>query len=233
MRIVSDINVLIADELPIVRCGLVRFLEKQPGMQVCGEYISPAELVRDAHVSRPSVVIIDAFSQKARELHPVKELISNGFENVLTFSSQATWDDVREFMSAGGLGVVSKSASLNELATAICSVAEGKTWISPSFRSVSPARRPASDDIPDMSPREEEIAVLVAQGFTSGEIADRLCLSRRTVENHRYRIFRKLGIHSRSQLVRYALNCGLLKIEVSGRQTYSSSKDGSKDSINC
>lgn len=202
--------VLVVDAQPVVRWGIADFLEHNAGYRVCGEAGSVAEAAELIDALLPNVVVIDP-SGSDPGLVELMRTLSQSAIGVVAFSSQENWNHVRSFIDLGGKGFVSKRSELSELASAVAAAAAGREWISPAVRRA--ARRTADGDvgkIGKLSAREVEIAELVARGLTSTQIADQLCVSLKTVETHRYRIFKKLGISTRAQLVDYALQNGIL-----------------------
>ena len=202
-------RVFIFEEHPATLWGLKHFLETRGDIAIVGEAQSAGEALKLIAKLDPDVVIADIALSDHDGMQFVKEIAAGGSRKVLAFSASGTWDRIEGFMQAGGLGFVSKRCSPEELITALDAVCQGRRWISPALRKVKPATLPHGRR-DGLSPREREVVTLVARGLTSRQIADQLCVSIKTIETHRYRIFRELHIQNRAQLVNYAIEHGML-----------------------
>lgn len=204
-------TVLIVEEHPVTRWGLRHFLETRKNINIIGEANTAAEAREKIYRHNPDVIIMDIILPDCDGITFVKEVCSSGSRKVIGFTAADTWDRVERFLQAGGLGFLTKRCPPDELITALEAVLQNRQWISPSLRSVAPsATTVPTDNDKILSPREREVTALVARGLTSRQIADQLCVSLKTVETHRYRIFRELQIKSRAQLVSYAIQNGLM-----------------------
>lgn len=207
----TSIGVLIVEEHPVTRWGLRHFLETRTDIEVIGEASCLTEAFDQIQLHGPDVIIMDIVFPDGDGLAAVEEITLDRSRRVLAFSAHDSWDRVQKFIKAGGLGFVTKRCPPDELLCAIEAVSRGRQWISPSVRKVSGnSNRKCGEDGNALSPRETEVAALVARGLTSRQIADQLCVSLKTIETHRYRIFKELQIKSRAQLVNYAIRHGLL-----------------------
>lgn len=207
MNTTSKTSILILDEHPIVRLGIRDYLSREANVAVLGEAASVADALVQARLCRPDVIVADVSlvsEDTALATHALSREAKNG---VLAFCTCDTWDCAQECLNAGAGGFVPKRSPMSELLAAVRIVSRGGTYISPSLRRVE--LDPANAG--GLSTRECEIAALVAQGLTSVQIAEQLCISRRTVETHRSRVMKKLGLRCRSQLVVYARDNGLLR----------------------
>lgn len=205
------INVLIVEEHPVTRWGLRHFLETRNNITVVGEASTASEARVAISKLKPDVVILDIILPDGDGIELTKEIALENIRRVMAFSAADTWDRVEKFLQAGGLCFVTKRCPPEEFIQALDAVAQNRKWISPSLRNAKPPS--AADRIKhehSLSPREREVVALVARGLTSRQIADQLCVSLKTVETHRYRIFRELQIKSRAQLVSYAIQNGML-----------------------
>ncbi|MCE5314686.1 MAG: response regulator transcription factor [Armatimonadota bacterium] len=219
----NTISVLIVDEQPVIRWGLQHFLENQANIKVLGEAASISEAFDKVYALKPQVVIIDAWIPGEDGIAATHEFARNTNSRILAFSSRETWDCVESFLNAGGIGFVTKRCPPDEIISAIRAVAVGQRWISPILRKI--CSRTHRNSKLGLSPREQEVASLVAHGLTSRQIADQLCVSLKTIETHRYRIFKQLKITTRSELVNYAIENGLLgKASVKNKGSKSSAK---------
>lgn len=207
----SPISVLIVDEHPVTRWGLSRFLETYKNLSIVGEASSIEEMFEQVRLHNPDIVLMDTLIPGGDAIQATRDLIASGSKRVLAFTARDSWEHVERFLDAGGLGFVPKRCPPDELLQALSAVADHRQWISPSMRhKAGTLRRDAGSSRPVLSPREQEVAVLVARGLTSRQIADQLCVSLKTVETHRYRIFKDLGIENRAELVNYVIENGLL-----------------------
>lgn len=204
------VKVLVADAHPLVRWALREFLNGRGNFEVTGEAGSVAEALSLLRSREVDVVITDLSLTDGSAAEVAAEFAKQGMPRVLAFSQQDTWDRVQAFLDAGGLGFVPKRSSLNELVEAVQAVANNRRWISPSVRAVVPAANKGGENGDcALSTREREIVSLVAKGLTSKQIADQLCVSLKTIESHRYRVFKKLNIQRVAQLADYAVKHGL------------------------
>ena len=207
MQYRQTITVLIVDEQPIVRWGIQHFLQTQQ-IRVIGEAQSLSEALVTLQHLEPDVIILDTILPDADIVTALQKLTTDKPRRILAFSSKDSWDYVEKFINAGGLGFVPKRTEPDELVSAIIAVASNQPWISPSIRKITTGKTHVSDI--KLSKREREVVVLIARGLTSRQIADQLCVSLKTVETHRYRIFKHLNIQSRAELVNFAFEHGLL-----------------------
>ena len=216
----SPIRVLIADDHAVLRAGLRMLIGSQPDMEVVGEAADGEEAVRQAVETRPDVALMDITMPGIGGIKAVERLRQARPETrVLVLTMHDVPAYLRSVLAAGASGYVVKRAADSELLSAIRGVHRGRTVLDPALatrvvqgglrkrNAVSPtAKGPSSV----LSQREREVLELVAQGFTNQQIADRLGLSVKTVETYRSRLVEKLGLRSRADLVRYALDSGLL-----------------------
>ncbi|MHB0913727.1 MAG: response regulator transcription factor [Armatimonadota bacterium] len=202
----NRIALLIVDQLAVVRRGLREILRSEPGITIVGEAAGIPEALSLAERLHPDVVMMDMVAPYDTMYQAVRTLRTRTKARSLAFAGSDDWVAVKPFMESGGMGYLSKRSSEAEIIKAIKSVQAGATYISPLLRQLSETPRYATA----LSKRECEIMSLIALGYTGLQIADRLCISPKTVETHRARISSKLGLQSRAQLVQYALNNGLI-----------------------
>lgn len=197
-------RLLIADDHRVVRSGLRLLLQTQPHLAVVGEASSGAEAVDLARREQPDLVILDLAMPGGSGLVYLKELARLAKVLVLTMHDDVAY--VRQVMQAGGSGYVLKEAADVELLAAIEAVAAGQTYIYPTLAArLIKAEAPRESQTATLSPRELEVLRLVALGHTNQEMAEQLQVGVRTVETYKNRVCEKLGLHTRSELVRYAL----------------------------
>lgn len=197
-------RILIADDHRVVRTGLRMLLESHPGFEVVGEASNGLETLQMTRRLRPDLVILDISMPNGSGLAYLRELSPLTRVLVLTMHDDAAY--VRQVVQAGGSGYVLKEAADVELLSAIQHVMSGQTYIYPTLaaRLVEHKASRSGTAVP-LSPRELEVLRLVALGHTNQEIATRLGVGVRTVETYKSRICEKLGVYTRSEMVRYAL----------------------------
>lgn len=206
----SPIRVVIADDHAVVRRGLKHVLESEPDLEVVAEAANLTDARRYVLGHHPDVLVLDLNLPEGLSLGSIPELRAE-FPNtqivVLTMQNEPAY--ARRALSAGALGYVLKEAAESELVEALRRAAAGDTYLNPRLGARLAAEPPPGP--PDgLSDRELEVLRMIALGHTNAEIAEELYLSVRTVETHRAHIQQKLRLGSRSELVRYALDHGLL-----------------------
>lgn len=207
----GDISVVLADDHAVVRSALRMLLETEAGIAVVAEAESAASAVRYVGGHRPAVLILDINMPGGSGLAAVPEIRATSPETeIVVLTMQEETASARQALQAGVLGYILKEAASEELVKAVRLAAEGKTYLQPELG----ARLAAEPELPppdNLSGRELEVLRLIALGHTNNEIAEGLFLSVRTVESHRAHIQQKLGMTSRAELVRYALDRGLIE----------------------
>jgi DNA-binding NarL/FixJ family response regulator len=214
------IRVLVADDHAVLRAGLKMLIGGQPDMEVVAEAGDGEEALRRAKDTRPDVAIMDMTMPGAGGIQAIERLRAACPETrVLVLTMHDVPAYLRAALAAGASGYVVKRAADAELLSAIRGVARGRTVLDPGLatRVVEgglgprvPSGRPKGAGAASLlSQREREVLDRVAQGYTNQQIADHLGLSVKTVETYRSRLVEKLGLRSRADLVRYALDSGL------------------------
>jgi two-component system, NarL family, response regulator NreC len=203
------INIVLADDHEVVRAGLRLLLQGEETMHVVGEAGDVPGALRLVESRRPDVLVLDLNMPGPSSLEVIAEVKDKCAVVILTMQSDPAF--AREALQAGARGYVLKHAAGTELVQAIRAAAGGGTWLNPDLG----ARMAATPDGPsgalaELSDREIDVLRLIALGHTNSEIADQLYLSVRTVETHRARIQQKLGVSTRAELVRYALDNDLI-----------------------
>jgi two-component system response regulator NreC len=201
-------RILLVEDHQMVREGLRSRLAGEPDFEVVGEAAEGAQAVRLAAELAPHVVVMDIGLAGLSGIEATKRLVRARPEVVVVALSMH--DDaptVNRALRAGARGYVLKGSGVAALCQAIRTVLRGETYLSPALSEyVLPAYlKRGGEDVDPLSDRENEILALVAEGFTGRQVAERLGLKPKTVENHRARIMEKLGIHTTAGLVRYAL----------------------------
>jgi two-component system, NarL family, response regulator NreC len=206
----EPIRLVLADDHRAVRRSMRLLLESELDVHVIAEAEDVVTAVRHVTTHKPHVLLLDLRMPNGSSVEVIRRV---RHEAPATEIVIATMDDspqfARQAIDAGAIGFVIKDSADTELAAAIRCAARGEEYISPRVKAQLDALR-RGVDVDDLSPREVEVLRLIALGLTSGEISHRLHLSRRTVEAHRRRIHRKLGLGKRSQLVSYALTHHLI-----------------------
>lgn len=210
----NPVTVLVVEDQTAIRQMLVTFVTAMPGFTVVGEAGGVEEALRVAQETKPRVVVLDWMLLGGLGLDFLRAVRIDPPPFVLVFSANTTDLAVRESLSAGAKGYIEKTASFSEFTAALRSVAAGESYFGPIAtrniqRIVGGNEKPTSA-VPDLSPRERDVLRFVAEGLSSKEIADRLSLSVRTVENHRANITRRTGLRSVAQLTLHAVRLGLV-----------------------
>jgi two-component system, NarL family, response regulator NreC len=209
----NALTVVLADDHEVVRSGLRLLLESEPGVEVAAEAGDVASAVAAVERHRPDVLVLDLHMPGEASLPAIprlRELCPD--TRVVVLTAQRDPSFAGEAMRLGTAGYVPKEAAGRQLVRAIRTAAEGGTYLEPRLGArlaadSAAARRAA----PELTERELEVLRLIARGQTNREVAERLFLSVRTVEGHRARIQRKLGLSRRSDLVEYVLERGLVE----------------------
>jgi DNA-binding NarL/FixJ family response regulator len=210
----NPVRVLICDDHALVRAGIAKLLEAEGGISVVGEAAGGDEAVEMTRELTPEVVLLDVVMPGRSGIDVLPDLLAVGSASrVLVLSMQDDPAYVREAFAAGANGYLLKEAADTELVQAIHEVAAGRRYVHPLLgarlaAAESAAARGALSD--PLSEREHEVLRLLALGHTNQEIAKLLFISIRTAETHRARIMHKLGLKSRAEIVRYALETGAL-----------------------
>ena len=226
-------RLLIVDDHPIWRDGVARDLQ-EAGLAVVGTAGDGAQALRVAAATRPQVVLLDLHLPDLPGAEVIQRLLAlDASIRILVLSASGERQDVLDAMTAGATGYLVKSARLTELVAAVQTVARGDSVFTPGLAGLvlgeyrrlaaggdtaadaAPAEGAAGDAaagepaIPRLTTRETQILKLIATGMTYPQIAERLVLSPRTVQNHVQNTLVKLQLHNKAQLVRYALEQGL------------------------
>jgi DNA-binding NarL/FixJ family response regulator len=210
----EPLRVLIVDDHPVWRDGIRGDLERSGVAAVVGEAGDGGEAIELAHETMPDVVLMDLRLPTVPGVEAIRQIVEDlPHVRVLVLSATGEEADVLEAVKVGATGYLLKSATATEIAEAVETVSRGE----PVFPSglaglvLSEFRRVASaeEGEPGLTPRENEILRLVAKGYTYREIAERLFISQKTVQNHVRNILTKLQLRKRYELMRYAIQRGL------------------------
>jgi two-component system response regulator NreC len=209
------IRVLVVDDHAVVRTGLRRVLDAEPDIETVGEAPNAERAVFEALETKPDIVLMDVVMPGKSGIEGMPSLLQALPEvKVLMLSMQDDPHYVREAFEAGASGYVLKEAADTDVVDAVRAVAAGERYVHPALgarliAADSEERKRAESD--PLSEREREVLSLLALGHTNQEIAALLYISVRTAETHRAHIMQKLGLSSRAELVRYALDHGLVE----------------------
>jgi DNA-binding NarL/FixJ family response regulator len=206
------ITVMVVDDHPIWREGVARDLAER-GLSVVATAADAGAAVRIAPAVRPQVVLMDLHLGETSGVTAIAGILAKLPETrVLVLSASGEHSDVLDAVKAGATGYLVKSASAQELVAAVERTAEGHPVFTPGLAGLllGEYRRLAPEEAaPVLTERETEVLRLVAKGLTAKQIGERLTVSHRTVESHVQNTLRKLHLHNRVQLVRYAIEQGL------------------------
>jgi two-component system, NarL family, response regulator NreC len=209
------IRVIIVDDHAVVRSGLRRVLEAEDDIEVVAEAGDMRSAVFEARAHKPDVILMDVVMPGASGIEATPEVLKEAEDaKVLMLSMQDDPRYVREAFSVGASGYVLKEAADAEVVDAVREVASGGRYVHPALGArliAAEAEERAHAEQDPLSDREREVLRLLALGHTNQEIAKMLYLSVRTVETHRAHIMQKLRLTTRAELVRYAIDEGLLE----------------------
>ncbi len=216
----EPIRILVVDDHTVVRKGLQALIATEPGMVMVGEAATGQEAVELARHLQPDVVLVDLVMPVMDGIQAIAAITrAHPRIRILALTSFAEEDKVFPAIKAGALGYLLKDASPEQLLQAIRDVYRGVPTLDSSlaFKLIQEIQRPT--ELPmspePLSEREVEVLRLVAQGLSNQEIADRLCISERTVRNHVGNILNKLHLANRTQAALYALRQGIASLDAS------------------
>jgi len=212
------IRLLVVDDHAVVRSGLRMLLENEHDVEIIGEASSASEAIEAAIQQKPDVILMDIGLPDLSGIDATRE-IKKRVAHVAIVALTIHEDEEYFFkmLEAGAAGYVPKRAAPEELLTAIRAAASGQVYLYPSLakllvRDFLDGGRAGSEQTPsDLTDREQEVLMYLAEGASNEEIAVSLVISPKTVARHRENIMRKLNLHSRAELVRYAIRKGIIK----------------------
>jgi two-component system response regulator NreC len=213
------IRLLLVDDHAVIRSGLKMLLTSEADVEIVGEAGSGSEAVTVAGAARPDVILMDIGLPDMTGIEATR-IIKARFPKIAIVALTIHEDEEYFFkmLEAGASGYVPKRAAPEELLTAVRAAASGEVYLYPSLAKLlvrdylsqerEVENKPALDGL---TGREQEVLSLLADGVTNDQIAGSLVISPKTVERHRENIMRKLNLHSRAELVRYAIRKGIIK----------------------
>ena len=215
-----SIRVLIADDHKIMLAGLRSLLEKQTDFEVVGEADNGRKAVQMAQEKTPDVVVMDVSMPDLNGIEATMQIVESlPGTRVIALSMHSDKRFVMGMLRAGASGYLLKDCASQELANAIVQVAGGKKYLSPEITGVviddfllgGSAEEVAAAS--PLSPREREVLQLIAEGWSTKQIASHLYVSIKTIETHRRQIMKKLDLHAIADLTKYAIREGFTSIE--------------------
>ena len=211
-------RLLLVDDHAVVRSGLKMLFENEKDMEIVGEADTASSALEEARRVKPNVILMDIGLPDMSGIDATRE-IKKHLSDVAIVALTIHEDEEYFFkmLEAGASGYVPKRAAPEELLTAIRAAANGQVYLYPSLakllvRDYISGGRPEQEKTPsELTEREQEVLTHLAEGKTNEEIALALVISPKTVARHRENIMRKLNLHSRAELVRYAIRKGIIK----------------------
>ena len=207
-------RILVADDHPIVRSGLKKVLDAQPDLEVVAEAADGAEAVKKALAGDVDLAILDVSMPKTTGIQAAEELRKRKPElRLLMLSMYDSEQFLFQSLRAGASGYVLKSHADHDIVEAVRRTMRGQSFLYPSAVSslVKDVVERGNEDFDVLTPRELQVLKLIAEAYTSKEIAKELVISVKTVERHRQNILDKLGMSDRVELTRYAIRRGLIQ----------------------
>jgi len=220
-RMNRPIRIILADDHQIVRQGLRILLEAEPDMEVIAEADNGRKVLKQAQELVPDVIIMDLSMPELNGIEATRQILSGAPDvKIVALSMHSDSLFVLNMIKSGASGYLLKDCALEELVKAIRTVVDQKTYLSPGVSDivirdfVTGWQTTSSSAFSVLSPREREVLQLMAEGKSTNQIADGLCVSVKTVEAHRKQVMTKQGIHSVAELTKYAIRQGLTSLEV-------------------
>jgi len=212
-------KLLLVDDHAVIRSGLRMLLDGQENVEIVGEAGTASEAITAVATLKPNVVLMDIGLPDMSGIDATRE-IKNLWPEVAVVALTIHEDQEYFFnmLEAGASGYVPKRAAPNELLTAIQVAASGEVYLYPSLAKLlvkdylaQETTLSGDQKVNGLTPREHEVLVLLADGESNAEIAEKLSISPKTVSRHRENIMRKLNLHSRTELVKYAIRKGIIQ----------------------
>lgn len=206
------IRILLADDHTILRDGIRSLIEDEPDMEVVGEAEDGITVVKLADSLRPDVILMDLAMPLLNGLEATRQIRKNNTHaKILILTMHENEEYIRQVLAAGAMGYILKDAAARELLGAIRAVNKGEVVLSPAITrlivtdylrwgDLSP-----QDSTDGLTDRERQILQLIAEGYTNKQIADILLISIKTVQAHRLNLMKKLDLHDRGELIKYAI----------------------------
>jgi two-component system nitrate/nitrite response regulator NarL len=210
----SPITVVVADDHPLYRAGLVDAIAERPDLVLLAECAGGREAVEAIREWRPDIALLDLRMRDLDGMAVLEELTRSGSRTRVVFlSAYEEGEVVHGALSAGAAGYLSKETDRTEICDAVVGAAGGELVVSPSLPGVlvEYMHRRSDTSTPRLGEREHEVMRLTAEGLSAPEIAQTLGIGATTVKTHLQRVYRKLGVTDRAAMVAKALRVGLLQ----------------------
>lgn len=211
-------KVLIVDDHPIVRRGLAKLVEEQPGFSVCGQAAGAAEALELLDATKPDLVVVDISLKDIGGIELIKQIKARDPNAKMLVSSMHDETLYAErALRAGAKGYINKEEAIEKMMAAIKTILNGKVYLSEKMtdrmlhRAVAPNEEIQASPVEGLSDRELEVFELIGDGLTTRQIAKKLYLSTKTIETYREHIKTKLNVKSSAELVRQAVRWQLEK----------------------
>ncbi len=211
------IKILVVDDHAILRDGIRALLDLYDDIEITGEASDGNEAIDKAQELMPDVILMDISMPEMDGLEAIRRIVKrNPKMKVLVLTQYDTRDYVLAAIKAGATGYIPRRALGSDLVSAIRAVNKGDSFLYPSAATAlihDYLYQTEEEPYDSLTPRERELLKLIAEGRTSREIADLLLISLKTVLGHRQKIMKKLDIHNRSELIKYALRRGIITMD--------------------
>ena len=219
----NRLRILVADDHEIVRRGLISLIKSHPDWEICAEANNGRQAVEKASQTKPDIAILDIGMPVLNGLEATRQILrEHPAVRVLILTITDTDQAVQAVLDAGARGFLLKSDAARDLVTAVEALAHNKTFFTArvadlvlsGYLNRSPRSTKSDVSLPGLTSREREVVQLLAEGKSTKEVAVHLNLSVKTAETHRSNIMRKLGLHSVSELVLYAVRNNIVQVTV-------------------
>ena len=215
------IKILLADDHTIVRQGLAKLLEGEPNLEVVGEAEDGRQAVHQAQKLKPDIVIMDIAMPLLNGIEATRQIKKKSPRIKIIILSMHSHDRyISELIGLGASGYLLKDAGGEEIVKAVFAAVKGDVYLSPNISRrviddyLSLKKTSSREDLyAKLSNREREVFQMIAEGRSTGEVADILCVSPSTVKTHRANIMEKLKIDNISQLVQFAIRLGIVDLQ--------------------
>ena len=215
----SKIQLLLVDDHEIVRAGLRMMLLAEDDLEIVGEVNSGEEALQAVKDLNPDVVLMDVAMPGIGGIEATREIkAANANTAVLALTMHEDEQYFFEMLNAGASGYIPKRAAPDDLVSAIRVVSQGNVFLYPTLAKLlvkdflDRAEAGSAPVVEELTPREREVLTYIAEGYTNREIAENLVISVKTVDRHRENIMQKLNLHNRVELVKYAIEKGLISV---------------------
>ncbi len=214
-----NIQILLVDDHEIVRTGLRMMLLAEDDLEIVGEVNSGEEALQAVKDLNPDVVLMDVAMPGIGGIEATRKIkAANADTAVLALTMHEDEQYFFEMLNAGASGYIPKRAAPDDLVSAIRVVSQGNVFLYPTLAKLlvkdflDRAESGSTPMAEELTPREREVLTYIAEGYTNREIAENLVISVKTVDRHRENIMQKLNLHNRVELVKYAIEKGLISV---------------------